>query len=498
MMTKLSIEAKVGFFVIIGILVLAYMSMKIGRLKYGPDQGYEVYGHFDSAEGLVIGVPVEIAGVDVGRVTDIILDVNKARVTLRLNPDVQLGEDVQAAIRTKGVLGDKYVELLLGSPKAPHIKPGGRISRTKSPTNIDTLLQQLSSIGKDIKELTGSFSGVLGGEDGQASLRIIVENLRDLALALNETMQKNRKNIDRTLNNFSIFSEDLKDISGGNKEALREIIVNFRQASGQMREAITALNGITQKIDRGEGTIGKLINEEETVDTMNQTLVALKEIAERINRGEGTIGKLITEEETVDNLNTTLSSVNEFLQKEQSFQTYLDYRGEYLFDSEDLKSYLSLRVQPKEDKYYLLQVIDDPAGSEKETVTTTTTGGVTTVQTTEEVDKNKLKFSAQIAKRYYDFGLRGGLFESTGGVGADYYFFDDRLVLSVEAFDFDPDKNPHLKFKADFTPFRYLYITGGFDDFISEEGKESVFVGMGLHFSDQDLKTLLSGAPIPK
>ncbi|MBW2318498.1 MAG: MCE family protein [Deltaproteobacteria bacterium] len=492
-MTKLSIEAKVGFFVVIGILLLAYMSMKVGKLKYGPDQGYSVYGYFDSAEGLVKGVTVEIAGVDVGQVKDIMLENGKARVELQLNPDVVIGEDVQAAIRTKGVLGDKYVELILGSKEAPLLRPEGRIKQTLSPTNIDNLLKQLSSIGKDIKQLTGSFSGVLGGEAGRTSLQIIVDNLRELTQTLNKTVQRNHENIDRTLDNFHIFSQDLRDLSGSNKEALREIVVNFRQASHQLGKTITTFNQITEKINRGEGTIGRLINDEETVESMNQTLVALKEISEKINRGEGTIGRLINDEETVDNVN-----VNNFLEKEESFQTYLNYRGEYLFDSEDMKSYLSLRIQPKEDKYYLLQVVDDPAGKKEETVTTTTTGGTSTTQTTETIDKDELKFSAQIAKRYYDLGLRGGLFESTGGVAADYYMYDDRLVLSMEAFDFDPDKNPHLKFKVDFTPFHYLYVTGGFDDFISDEGNESVFIGLGLHFSDQDLKTLLSGAPIPR
>ncbi len=497
-MTKLSIEAKVGFFVVVGILLLAYMSMKVGKLKYGPDQGYSVYGYFDSAEGLVEGVSVEIAGVDVGQVKDIMLDNGKAKVELQLNPDVIIGKDVQAAIRTKGVLGDKYVELIPGSKEAPHLRSGERIEQTISPTNIDNLLKQLSSIGKDIKELTGSFSGVLGGEAGRTSLQIIVDNLRELTQTLNKTVQRNHENINRTLDNFTIFSQDLRDISGSNKEALREIVVNFRQASHQLQKTVTAFNQITDKINRGEGTIGRLINDEETIESMNQTLVALKEITDKINRGEGTIGKLINDEETVENVNKTLTNVNNFLEKEESFQTYLNYRGEYLFDSEDVKSYLSLRIQPKEDKYYLLQVIDDPAGKKEETVTTTTTGGTSTTQTTETIDKDELKFSAQIAKRYYDLGLRGGLFESTGGVAADYYMYDDRLVLSMEAFDFDPDENPHLKFKVDFTPFHYLYVTGGFDNFISDEGKESVFIGMGLHFSDQDLKTLLSGAPIPK
>ncbi|NVM57868.1 MAG: MCE family protein [Desulfobacterales bacterium] len=497
-MAKASIEAKVGLFVILGIMILAYMSMRLGRLEYAPRRGYQVYGYFDSAEGLVKGAPVEVAGVEVGRVKEITLEAGKAKVTFQLDPDIKIGEDVEAAIRTKGVLGDKYVELILGSPQAPPMEPGRRIERTVSPANIDILLKQLSSIGKDVKEITRSMSAVLGGEEGEASLKITMDNLRELTQTLNETVQKNNENFNRILDNFTVFSRDLRDISGTNKEAMREIVANFRQASSQLRETIIAFNQITEKINRGEGAIGKLIHDEDTVKNMDQTLVALKEIAEKINRGEGTIGKLVQEDETADKINATLTSINDYLQKEERFRTYVDYRGEYLFDGDDMKSYLSLRIQPKEDKYYLLQVVDDPAGKKEETTTTTTIDGDTRTEYKEEIEKDKIKFSAQIAKRYYNLGLRGGIFESTGGVAADYYLFDDRLVLSLEAFDFDPDENPHLKFKADYMPFQYIYVTGGFDNFISDEGKESFFLGGGLHFSDDDLKTLLSDVPIPK
>jgi phospholipid/cholesterol/gamma-HCH transport system substrate-binding protein len=497
-MKKLSIEAKVGFFVIIGILILGYMSMRIGRFKYGPDRGYEVYGYFDSAEGLVKGVPVEIAGVEVGRVLGITLEAGRAKVALLLKPDVTIGEDVEAAIRTKGVLGDTYVELIMGAPGTPPMKPGGRIQRTASPANIDTLLKQLDSIGRDFKQITGAISGVLEEKEGQASLRIIVDNLRDLAQTLNQTVQRNNENINRILDNFMVFSTDLREISSTNKESLMEVVTNFRQASDHLGKTIIAFKQITDKINRGEGTIGRLIQDEETVETMNQTLVALREIAEKINRGQGTIGKLVQDEETLDNINETMASVNEFLQKEQMFRTYVDYRGEYLFDSDNMKSYLSLRIQPKEDKYYLLQLVDDPAGKTKKTVTTRTVDGVTTTEIEEETEKDEFKFSAQIAKRYYDLGLRAGIFESDGGVAADYYLFDDRLILSMEAFDFDADSDPHLKFKADYTPFQHIYVTAGFDDFISDDGNESFFFGAGLHFSDEDLKTLLSGAPFPR
>ena len=89
------------------------------------------------------------------------------------------------------------------------------------------------------------------------------------------------------------------------------------------------------------------------------------------------------------------------------------------------------------------------------------------------------------------------LFESTGGLALDYYLLDDRMVLSLESFDFDLEDNPHLKTRVDFFPFPHLYITAGFDDFISEDDNESFFFGAGLNFTDNDIKTIISSIPLP-
>jgi phospholipid/cholesterol/gamma-HCH transport system substrate-binding protein len=496
-MTKLSAEAKVGFFVIIGMLILAYMSMKAGQFEYARDRGYDLYALFDSAEGIVKGVPVEIAGVEVGRVKDITLEGGKARVVLQIHPEVQIGDDAQAIIRSKGVLGDKYVEIVLGSPEARPVEPDGQIARTQSPANIDILLKQLSAIGDDIKNITESLSGVLGGEEGESSLRAIVDNMRELTETLNETVQRNNDNINQMLDNLAGFSGDMREISGTSKDDVAEIVANFRQASSELRKALVALNQIADKVSRGEGTIGKLIQDEETVERLDETLLALKEITEKINKGEGTLGKLVQEDETVDNLNTTLESINEYLRKEGRFRTYIDYSGEYLFEQEALKSYLSLRIQPKQDKYYVLGIVDDPAGKKSRTEETIIVDGVEQTIYREKIDKDAIKWTAQISKRYYDLGLRAGIFESTGGVGADYFLYDDRLICSFEAFDFDPDENPHLKLRAEFTPLQFIYVTAGYDDFISKSDNESFFLGFGLRFSDEDIKTLMTEIPLP-
>jgi len=146
----------------------------------------------------------------------------------------------------------------------------------------------------------------------------------------------------------------------------------------------------------------------------------------------------------------------------------------------DTKSYLNLKIQPKADKYYLLGLVSDPAGltTTTDTVTTEVPGGTTSTHK-EKTDRDKLKFNAQIAKRYKDFVFRGGILESTGGLGLDYLLYDDRLKLSFEAFDFDNDSRTHLKFGANLSFLKYLYLTAGFDDFISDEDNSSFLLALG-------------------
>ena len=117
--------------------------------------------------------------------------------------------------------------------------------------------------------------------------------------------------------------------------------------------------------------------------------------------------------------------------------------------------------------------------------------------TEKQIDEDELKFSAQIAKRYYDTVIRGGIIESSGGFGLDHYLFDDNLKLTAEAFDFDRDRNPHVKFYVDANLFDHIYLTAGYDDVFSDQSEESFFVGVGLRFEDEDLKYLLTGANIP-
>lgn len=136
-------EAAVGFFVLIGLVCLAYLTVRLGRMEVFNDQGYTVYASFNSVSGLRTGAEVEIAGVRVGRVKSIRLDDRQPRaiVELQINKGVQLTDDVIASVKTSGLIGDKYINLAPGGAGA-ELGQGDEITDTESAVDIEELISK--------------------------------------------------------------------------------------------------------------------------------------------------------------------------------------------------------------------------------------------------------------------------------------------------------------------------------------------------------------------
>jgi phospholipid/cholesterol/gamma-HCH transport system substrate-binding protein len=493
-MFSISSEAKVGLFVLVGLIILGYMSFQVGKQTFGLKKGYSVDVVFDNAAGLDREASVQIAGVEVGRVESITLKDGKALVRLRIGANVKLEKDVIAAVKTHGILGEKYVELYPGTRGSAALAPGEQISQTERSADIDRLLQQIGLIADDIRGVTNSLNRVLAGQAGEETISGILGNAKDLTRNLNNVIVSNEAALRAALENTRQLTENLNQVVTQNDEKVGQVMDTLKSASREMEKTFAALSELTGGVNRGEGTLGQLLKDKTTVDRLNKTLASLEEMSQKINEGRGTIGKLINDEATVRNLNEGLSGLSRYVNKAEQFRTFLNYRGEYLFENSNMKSYLDLRIQPKEDKFYILGIVSDPRG--KRITKDYITNGLTT--RTEERDRDGLLFNLQIGKRYRDLVLRGGLLESTGGFGIDYFALNDKLKLSFEAFDFSNDRRAHLKTGVEYRLLKHLYLTAGWDDFISDQDNRSLYGGIAIRFEDDDLKYLLTTTPIPK
>ena len=143
-MKRATVETSVGIFVLIGILCLAYLSIKLGKVELFGGDSYQVFAQFDSVSGLKSGASVEIAGVEVGQVDRIALDPksgSRATVYLRLQSGVKLSDDVIASVRTRGIIGDKFILLKPGGSDKI-LASGGKIHDTESAVDLEELVSK--------------------------------------------------------------------------------------------------------------------------------------------------------------------------------------------------------------------------------------------------------------------------------------------------------------------------------------------------------------------
>jgi phospholipid/cholesterol/gamma-HCH transport system substrate-binding protein len=139
---RIDIEVIVGLFVIVGIASLAYLSIKLGRLEVIGGERYVVYAEFSQVGGLKPGASIEIAGVTVGSVKDVVLDKNyMAMVALAIDKSIKVQEDAIASVKTQGLIGEKFIQISPGGSEKL-VPPGGRIRETESAVDLEGLISQ--------------------------------------------------------------------------------------------------------------------------------------------------------------------------------------------------------------------------------------------------------------------------------------------------------------------------------------------------------------------
>jgi phospholipid/cholesterol/gamma-HCH transport system substrate-binding protein len=154
-MKKYSIETVVGIFMIVGLLCIVYMTVKLGKISLFGDDYYSLYANFGTVSGLRIGSPVEIDGIEVGRVEGLNIDQGKqvAVCELKIKKGIKIYDDAGASIKTAGLIGDKFINIDPGGG-GEILKPGGRITETNSPIDIEDLIGKYAfgDIKKDNKK----------------------------------------------------------------------------------------------------------------------------------------------------------------------------------------------------------------------------------------------------------------------------------------------------------------------------------------------------------
>ncbi|MBN2372791.1 MCE family protein [bacterium] len=500
-MKGISTEAKVGLLVLLAIFILAFLTLRAGNYEFNKKNGYRLTVVFDSVAGLDQKARVKVSGVDAGYVEEISLVDDGARLTLRIKEGINIRKNAQARILSLGLMGEKYIEIEPGTEEFPLLRNGETISTGLAGKSLDQLGEQIGALADDLMAITKSIKAVIATQEGQARLTQIMENMEHLTTGMSNIVIENQKEINRIVKNLADFSGELNKLMVQNKGHVSNIVSDLNvfssdlalQGKKMMQDMGDVTESLKSLVDPNNKDIGSTFKRLAGVtEKLDLTLKEVHEIAERMNKGEGTIGKLLTDEKVYNEISGTLEGLNTTLSKADAFSLHLGFRSEYLTEYEKSKSYFSLKIQPRENKYYMLEFVD---GFKERVSSTRRVFQDGTVVSVEEETQDKLLFSLLMAYKLGPFFLKGGLMESEGGAGIDYYPFGENFCLGVEGWDFDQTK-PHLKIFSKLIFKRYFHVNIGWDDAINSDA-QSFFAGAGFAFEDKDLKYILTKLPLP-
>jgi phospholipid/cholesterol/gamma-HCH transport system substrate-binding protein len=433
-------ETKLGVFVLLGIAALVTSILLLGNFQF--HRTYTLNILFDNISGLPAKAKVKIAGVDIGAVKKIALSGNKAQVQVWIRKDVEIHADTRARIVSTGIIGAKYLELTVGSPSTPLLHDGDTVNGM-NPVSLDDIVEKVT---QRIDELTKAFTGPAGQNIGE-NLNATIANLRQVSNSLKVVLADQQDKLVRIVNNVDNFTGDLADISSDNKEDISVAIRDIRNVAEKMDRLLA-------KIDQGEGTIGKLVSDQQMGQDLKETMVDLKE--------------------TTKQAKNTLRRLN-LIETSWDFRLRRDVKYEVTrFDA-------GLKVVPRPGKFYYL--------------------GGSNLGTTDEgvVSKDPEKMNTidlLIGRQFGPTELYGGLIRSKGGVGAGIrpFWRSDtwrRLEFTAEAYDFTretPVSKPKVNAGAKVELTNWAYLGAQWEDLYYASSLNAYF---NMLIRDDDIAYIL-------
>ncbi len=485
-MSRITNEFLVGLLALFVVAATVWGVLRTDDRPDGVGGGYELLANFDSAEGIYKDTPVRIAGVPIGSVEAIELSDGFARARISVLGNVQLPSDSFAELKGEGMLGDKFVRVTPGTART-YLQAGDLLPTRASGADLDAVTNQVSGIADDVKAITAAMRAVAEDDGTREELTVTIENIRALSEELRGIAGDNRADLAAIADNLRRVSESLVTVLDRTSASVDGEMAAIRTATDTLDRAAQNLESITGKIDDGQGTIGQLLNDSTTIDSVNDTLASVNETVETVGSLVGNVSRIRTE---------------------------VYYRGSYFYGTTPnddafagnpvsglARNVVGLRLMPREDYWYVAELVSHPLGSisyEDRSIPELGTAY------REYVTRPDYRFTFQFAKRFRDLVVRFGVKESSGGIGADLLLWRDRIQLSADVYDFTygswPVMNgiPNVELTARLYPWRHVYLEGGMDNVVlgARYGYVTGFAGGGFTFDDDDLKYVLAALPI--
>lgn len=301
-MTNSQISARVGLFFLLGVALIWVTFEALTRGTISRDRGYPVVARFSNLKELKVGDDVRMAGVRIGKVEETRLAGREAEAVLLIGTEYRIPADSVASIVMSGLLGGNYVTVTYGSDGAAPLAAGARLATAETP-DLNSMVVQIGEIGRKIDQALGQFSSEDGGvmgkierlvDDNQSRIGEIATNLQEITAKVNS----GEGTLGKLVNDPAAY------------DRLLAAAEEFKGAAAEVRLFANSASGILDQVKSGQGTLGTLIYDAEAGQDLKTVARNLREMSDKINQGQGTLGKLINDDQLLLDAQSTLRKVD--------------------------------------------------------------------------------------------------------------------------------------------------------------------------------------------
>ncbi|MBX3156983.1 MAG: MCE family protein [Deltaproteobacteria bacterium] len=488
-------------------VAVLFLRARVPDAKVG--EGFRTYAIFRDASRLAVGSPVVIAGVRVGDITRLGIEGDVARVDMLLKDDVDIPADAFATRRADSLFGDSYIVIIpndaAGSGQGRRLKDGEPIAHVEEGGSTDNTLR---TIGRALPRIDRGLETVHEvAVDGRTYVQGPVRGRLEAA--------------DRW-----VAEGGLANPLGRANDAMRRLEEGTAKAAQAVHDAVPDLDRRLRNLDEAVASARTRIHDANAsiatgladaragLDRIDPIVRDMQEVAYAIDEGKaetgpGRIGRLVNDRELADAIEDGTETLRDAAANLNYFKSFLGMRAEASRFSQGMRVYATAELRSRAgDKFFLVEIVRSDLGDVPNDSLSEQPGSP--LFTRRQTITDTLRFSLQFGKQFGPLALRGGIKDSTFGLGADLLFRQGRVRLSADLFgSYQP--TPRLKLAASIAIIDNMYIVAGVDDALNKPGYLPVvagntpvpnffdevrygrdyFLGAALRFNDEDLALLL-------
>lgn len=431
-------EAKVGAFTIGGLMMLCATTFSLGNFNFGSNENYTLYAGFKQVIGLEPQAAVMLAGVPIGKVTEIKNDGAGVTVTMEINEKAQIPSNPVVTVASSGVMGEKFISILPQKSVGGALVKNGDYLYGSDEAGMDSMFEGMNKVLEKVDQLVMSMNQIIGDPTFQQSMIDMSENMKNASDHMNGLMN--------TLDRMAAANEG-----------------NVNQMAQQLNSALGSLEATMQTVEHMANSMDNLVSDPQAAEDLKSTLANISAASGNIAHMAENMDSVIGDKETAADMKATIHNAKNLTERADKMLGKV---------SGAVDNASSIEVTPSVDVKYSGSADDWNTDFNVDV----SKDDVSLVLGVEDIGDGD-HVNAQVGKHYKDLSARAGIIAGKPGVGLDYNI-GSRLRVTAEAYD---PNDETVRLKSQYKIADSTYLLGEWHD-VNDSDKRAAYFGLKREF----------------